>query len=72
MWCFECIKQVCAALVQLLEIQPHVLEPHMQNVIEYMLQANNDTDTEVALEACEFWWVEIRQTVEFQIVVMIS
>lgn len=29
----------------------------MRNVIEYMLQANQDGDEEVALESCEFWWV---------------
>lgn len=31
----------------------------MRNVIEYMLQANKDPDRDVALEACEFWYVEI-------------
>jgi len=30
----------------------------MTNVIEYMLQANKDTDRDVALEACEFWYAE--------------
>lgn len=29
----------------------------MKNVIEYMMQANKDSDEEVALEACEFWYV---------------
>ncbi|CAN6438976.1 unnamed protein product [Victoria cruziana] len=48
-------KLVCSALVQLTEIRPSFLEPHLRNVIEYMLQANKDTDDEVALEACEFW-----------------
>ena len=32
-----------------------VLQPHLRNVIEYMLQVNKDRDDEVALEACEFW-----------------
>ena len=32
------------------------LQPHLRNVIEYMLQVNKDTDDEVALEACEFWY----------------
>ncbi|CAN6438978.1 unnamed protein product [Victoria cruziana] len=49
-------KLVCSALVQLTEIRPSFLEPHLRNVIEYMLQANKDTDDEVALEACEFWY----------------
>lgn len=31
------------------------LQPHLRNVIEYMLQVNKDNDDEVALEACEFW-----------------
>ncbi|KAF8377772.1 hypothetical protein HHK36_031157 [Tetracentron sinense] len=47
--------QVCAAFVQLIEIRPSFLEPHLRNVIEYMLQANKDADDEVCLEACEFW-----------------
>ncbi|MQL89605.1 hypothetical protein Taro_022175 [Colocasia esculenta] len=51
----EVRKLVCAALVQLIEVRPGFLEPHLRNVIEYMLQANKDTDDEVALEACEFW-----------------
>ncbi|CBI18918.3 hypothetical protein VitviT2T_026981 [Vitis vinifera] len=51
----EIRKLVCAAFVQLVEVQPAVLEPHMRNIIEYMLQANRDADDEVALESCEFW-----------------
>jgi hypothetical protein len=33
------------------------LQPHLKNVTELMLQANKDSDDEVALEACEFWYV---------------
>lgn len=33
-----------------------ILQPHLKNVIEYMLQVNKDTDEEVALESCEFWY----------------
>jgi transportin-1 len=51
----EVRKLVCAALVELLEVQPSFLQPHIKNVIEYMLQANHDVDEEVALESCEFW-----------------
>ncbi|XP_042508481.1 transportin-1-like isoform X2 [Macadamia integrifolia] len=51
----EVRKLVCAAFVQLIEVHPSFLEPHLRNVVEYMLQANKDTDNEVALEACEFW-----------------
>ncbi|KAK6137554.1 hypothetical protein DH2020_028696 [Rehmannia glutinosa] len=48
-------KLVCAAFVQLIEVRSAALEPHLRNVIEYMLLVNKDPDDEVALEACEFW-----------------
>lgn len=32
-----------------------LLQPHLRNLFEYMLQVNKDTDDDVALEACEFW-----------------
>lgn len=51
----EVRKLVCAAFVQLIEVRPSFLEPHLRNVIEYILQVNKDADEEVALEACEFW-----------------
>ncbi|XP_042509616.1 transportin-1-like isoform X1 [Macadamia integrifolia] len=51
----EVRKLVCAAFVQLIEVRPSFLEPHLRNVIEYMLQANKDTEDEVSLESCEFW-----------------
>ncbi|CAL5328886.1 unnamed protein product [Camellia sinensis] len=50
----EVRKLVCAAFVQLIEVRPSFMEPHLRNVIEYMLQVNKDHDEEVALEACEF------------------
>ncbi|KAG8374854.1 hypothetical protein BUALT_Bualt10G0038900 [Buddleja alternifolia] len=49
------VTLVCAAFVQLIEVRSAVLEPHLRNVIEYMLLVNKDSDDEVALEACEFW-----------------
>ncbi|KAK4486439.1 hypothetical protein RD792_009117 [Penstemon davidsonii] len=51
----EVRKLVCAAFVQLIEVRSAVLEPHLRNVIDYMLIVNKDSDDEVALEACEFW-----------------
>ncbi|CAO2821247.1 unnamed protein product [Amaranthus hypochondriacus] len=51
----EVRKLVCSAFVQLVEVKPSILEPHIRNVIEYMLQVNKDGDEEVSLEACEFW-----------------
>ncbi|CAK7329453.1 unnamed protein product [Dovyalis caffra] len=51
----EVRKLVCAAFVQLIEVRPSFLEPHLRDVLEYILQVNKDRDDEVALEACEFW-----------------
>ncbi|WCJ39923.1 transportin 1 [Euphorbia peplus] len=51
----EVRKLVCAAFVQLIEVRPSVLEPHLKEVMEYILQVNKDGDEEVSLEACEFW-----------------
>ncbi|KAF8112704.1 hypothetical protein N665_0062s0053 [Sinapis alba] len=51
----EVRKLVCAAFVHLTEVLPSSIEPHIRNVMEYMLQVNKDPDEEVALEACEFW-----------------
>ncbi|XP_011072141.1 transportin-1 [Sesamum indicum] len=51
----EVRRLVCAAFVQLIEVRSAVLEPHVRNVIEYMLLVNKDSSDEVALEACEFW-----------------
>ncbi|WOL11529.1 transportin-1 [Canna indica] len=48
-------KLVCSAFVQLIEVRPSFLEPHLRSVIEFLLKANEDHDDEVALEACEFW-----------------
>jgi len=48
-------KLVCSAWVQLIEVRPSILEPHLKNVTELILQANKDSDDDVALEACEFW-----------------
>ncbi|XP_026104559.1 transportin-1-like isoform X3 [Carassius auratus] len=51
----EVRKNVCRALVMLLEVRLDRLIPHMHNIIEYMLQRTQDQDENVALEACEFW-----------------
>ncbi|OWM80947.1 transportin-1-like isoform X2 [Punica granatum] len=51
----EVRKLVCAAFVELVEVQTAFLEPHLRSIAEFMLQANKDSDDEVALEACEFW-----------------
>lgn len=51
----EVRKNVCKALVMLLEVRIDRLIPHLHNIIEYMLTRTQDGDDSVALEACEFW-----------------
>uniref|UniRef100_A0A671PY69 Transportin-1 n=1 Tax=Sinocyclocheilus anshuiensis TaxID=1608454 RepID=A0A671PY69_9TELE len=51
----EVRKNVCRALVMLLEVRIDRLIPHMHSIIQYMLQRTQDADENVALEACEFW-----------------
>lgn len=51
----EVRKNVCRALVMLLEVRMDRLIPDIDNIIEYMLVRTQDSDESVALEACEFW-----------------
>lgn len=51
----EVRKNVCRALVMLLEVRMDRLIPHIHNIIEYMLMRTQDGDEGVSLEACEFW-----------------
>ncbi|NWJ08035.1 TNPO2 protein, partial [Crypturellus undulatus] len=51
----EVRRNVCRALVMLLEVRVDRLIPHMHSIIQYMLQRTRDSDENVALEACEFW-----------------
>ncbi|TRY69340.1 hypothetical protein TCAL_10188 [Tigriopus californicus] len=51
----EVRKNICRALVMLLEARIDRLIPHMNNIIDYMLQRTQDADEGVSLEACEFW-----------------
>jgi hypothetical protein len=53
----EVRKNVCKALVMLLEVKIDKLMPHMNAIIQYMLLRTQDEDESVALEACEFWLV---------------
>lgn len=57
----EVRKAVCQALVSLLEMCPAVLLPHMPNLVEYMLFCTQSDDSDLALEACEFWLVFAEQ-----------
>ena len=72
-------KNVCRALVMLLEVRATDLLPHMQPIIEvsssylfkqefnffsqYMLMRTQDSNETVALEACEFWLTLAEQSI---------
>ena len=51
----EVRKNICRAIVMLLEVRMDRLIPHMNNIINYMLERTQDPDEGVSLEACEFW-----------------
>lgn len=46
---------VSVGVCQLMTLAPLVLQPHMSDVIEFMLAASQDGDNTVALESSEFW-----------------
>lgn len=49
-------KNVCHSFVQLVDIIPEKLQPHMEGLVDYMLlQQRNADDPDLALEAAEFW-----------------
>ena len=48
-------KNVCQALVQLVDVRPDKIAPSIKDVVRYMLISTEDEDELVALEACEFW-----------------
>jgi transportin-1 len=51
----EVRKNVCQALVQLVDVRPDKIAPSIKDVVQYMLISTEDEDEMVALEACEFW-----------------
>ena len=51
----EVRKNVCRALVQLVEVGASDLLPHIHPIVEYMLIRTQDSNEVVSLEACEFW-----------------
>ncbi|XP_064607040.1 transportin-1-like isoform X2 [Liolophura sinensis] len=51
----EVRKNVCRALVMLVEVRMDRLIPQINNIIQYMLLRTQDADDGVSLEACEFW-----------------
>ena len=57
---FKVRKWVCRSINTLLEFHTHYLQPHMPSICQFMLQSTNlqqtqANDSDVAIEACEFW-----------------
>lgn len=50
----EVRKNICKSFALILETRADKLLPHVNGVIDYCLHLMQDTDEEVALEACEF------------------
>lgn len=49
-------RNVCRSFVHLVDIRPEKVRPHMEGLVDYMvLQQRNTEDTELALDAAEFW-----------------
>ncbi|KAL7269399.1 hypothetical protein RUND412_007943 [Rhizina undulata] len=49
-------KEVCRALVHLVDIRPDKIAPHMDGIVDYMVsQQKNVHEQELALDAAEFW-----------------
>ncbi|EMR10996.1 hypothetical protein PNEG_00598 [Pneumocystis murina B123] len=59
-------KNVCQALVMLLDIKSDKILPSFNSIVEYMLYCTSDSDENVALEACEFW-LAVAEQPELQI-----
>lgn len=50
----EVRRNICTSFSMVLETRPDKLMPHLDGVINYCLHLMQDSDEEVALEACEF------------------
>jgi transportin-1 len=48
-------RLVCQAFVHLLDVRPDILLPQLPHIVPFLVFAMQDTEEEVALEACEFW-----------------
>lgn len=52
----EVRKQVCRSIVQIAEMAPGSIAPHMGGLVEFMVaQQRNGDDAELSLDAAEFW-----------------
>ncbi|KAI0006925.1 armadillo-type protein [Xylariaceae sp. FL0662B] len=48
-------RQVCRAFVQLVETRPDKLEPHLPDLVNYIITQQQGDDEELACDAAEFW-----------------
>ncbi len=49
-------KHVCRSIIQIADIEPERIAPHMAGLVDYMvIQQSNVNDPELALDAAEFW-----------------
>ena len=52
----EVRKYICRAIVYVAEVSPHLVAPHMDGLVTYMInQQRNVDDEELSLDAAEFW-----------------
>ena len=52
----EIRRIICQSLVQLVETRPDMLAPHLTGLVDYVLvQQQNRDDSDLALDAAEFW-----------------
>lgn len=49
-------KQVCRSFIQIADVSPERIAPHLEGLVDYMVtQQRNPDDQELALDAAEFW-----------------
>lgn len=48
-------KEVCRAFVRLVETRPDKLQPHIADLVSYIISQQKSEDEELAVEAAEFW-----------------
>lgn len=52
-------RNVCRAIVSIVDVQPEAIKPHMDGIVNYMISQQKKTEdgeeSEVASEAAEFW-----------------
>jgi hypothetical protein len=54
-------KNICKVIVLITDQFPDTVETSMPNIIQFMIEATNDPDPDVSLEACEIWLTVVKQ-----------